>query len=46
MSGKTHTALVLDGIGKPLKKVQIPTPEPQENELLLKVTACGCKSIL
>jgi hypothetical protein len=34
-------ALVLSEIGKPLVKTSLPIPEPQENELLIQITAAG-----
>jgi NADPH2:quinone reductase len=39
----THTALALTEIEKPLTKISLPTPEPEDNEILIKVTAVGCK---
>lgn len=42
----TQTALVLDGISAPLKKVTLPVPTPEENQVLLIVTAAGRKFLL
>jgi NADPH2:quinone reductase len=39
----TYSALAITEIGKPLTKVSLPIPEPKANEILLKVTAAGCK---
>ncbi|KAI9814563.1 MAG: hypothetical protein M1827_003118 [Pycnora praestabilis] len=37
----TQTALALTEIGKPLKKISLPILEPQEHELLIKITVAG-----
>ncbi|KAG0650020.1 NAD-dependent alcohol dehydrogenase [Hyphodiscus hymeniophilus] len=37
----TQTALLLTEIGQPLVKGSLPIPEPQESELLIKITAAG-----
>ncbi len=40
-------AMILDTPGMPLRLAEIPIPEPQENEILLKVHACGvCRTDL
>ncbi len=40
-------AVVLGGVGEPLRVEEIPRPEPREGEVLLRVAACGvCHSDL
>ena len=40
-------ALVLDAPGKPLRAVELPEPEPEPGQLLLRVRACGvCRTDL
>ncbi|RMH70175.1 MAG: zinc-binding alcohol dehydrogenase family protein [Gemmatimonadetes bacterium] len=40
-------AIILRGAGQPLQLEEIPIPEPAENEVLLKVRACGiCRTDL
>lgn len=40
-------AMILEQPGKKLKLVQLPIPSPQENEVLIKVRACGiCRTDL
>ncbi|KAF1345546.1 chaperonin 10-like protein [Delphinella strobiligena] len=41
----SQTALVLDGISAPLKKVTLPIPTPKGNQVLLKVTAAGLNAM-
>jgi NADPH:quinone reductase len=43
----TQNALALTEIAKPLTKIALPIPsasELKENEVLIKITAAGCKS--
>jgi len=43
----TMRAMVLERVGQPLKLTELPVPEPNEGELLLKVLACGiCRTDL
>ncbi|RAH67864.1 zinc-binding alcohol dehydrogenase family protein [Aspergillus aculeatinus CBS 121060] len=41
MSQQTQTALLVTEIGKPLTKGTRPIPEPQENQVLVKITVAG-----
>jgi alcohol dehydrogenase, propanol-preferring len=50
-SGHTHVstmrAIVFEQVGRPLRAVQLPIPEPAPGQLLLKVHACGvCRTDL
>ena len=39
--------MVFDGVGRPLRAVEMPVPEPEPGQLLLKVRACGvCRTDL
>jgi alcohol dehydrogenase, propanol-preferring len=39
--------MVFDGVGKPLRRAELPDPEPGSGELLLRVRACGvCRTDL
>ncbi|TVY48184.1 Dehydrogenase [Lachnellula occidentalis] len=41
----TQKALVLVEVGKPLTLMSVPIPEPEENELLIKLTATGLNAL-
>jgi D-arabinose 1-dehydrogenase-like Zn-dependent alcohol dehydrogenase len=44
----TQNALALTEIGKPLTKITLPVPDAAElkdSEILIKITAAGCKCI-
>jgi D-arabinose 1-dehydrogenase-like Zn-dependent alcohol dehydrogenase len=42
----SQTALALVEIAKPLALIQLPIPEPAENQILIKPTVAGRKSYL
>jgi propanol-preferring alcohol dehydrogenase len=43
----TMRAMVFTGVGKPLKLTRVPVPRPQQQQLLLRVRACGiCRTDL
>ena len=37
----TQTAIALTKVGSPLEIIEIPIPEPKDDEMLIKVTACA-----
>src|SRR5215469_2657979 len=40
-------AMILEKAGKPLRAVELPTPKPAPNEILIRVSACGvCRTDL
>lgn len=40
-------AMLLEQIGQPLALRELPTPEPRENQVLIRVRACGvCRTDL
>jgi alcohol dehydrogenase, propanol-preferring len=40
-------AMVFEGVGRPLRAVELPVPQPREGQLLLRVQACGvCRTDL
>jgi propanol-preferring alcohol dehydrogenase len=40
-------AMTLDGVGRPLRLADLPVPEPEPGQVLLRVTACGiCRTDL
>jgi len=46
-STATMRAMVFEGVGQPLRMVERPIPQPREEQLLLRVEACGvCRTDL
>lgn len=40
-------AMIFDGVGQPLRKAELPKPQPQPEQVLLKVRVCGvCRTDL
>src|ERR1700693_6329635 len=40
-------AMILDSLGQPLRKAEAPTPNPDRNQLLIRVRACAvCRTDL
>ena len=43
----TMRAMILNAVGQPLEAVELPVPQPGENEVLVRVLACGvCRTDL
>jgi alcohol dehydrogenase, propanol-preferring len=46
-SAATMRAMAFEGVGRPLREIERPIPQPEEGQLLLKVEACGvCRTDL
>ncbi len=47
MADNSMRAMVFEQVGRPLREVQLPVPEPQPGQLLIRIDACGvCRTDL